>query len=106
MKKLPATERRDPASTRLDEMSVESILSLMNEEDRRVPESLAQIGVALRLLVEAWRSGGVGSTSAQGPAAVSPSLRRQNARPPSGRSLKRFSCCWPEVLPPRHALWR
>lgn len=62
MKELPATERRNPASARLDEMSVESILSLMNEEDRQVPEAVAgvlpQIGAAVRLLVEAWHSGG------------------------------------------------
>jgi N-acetylmuramic acid 6-phosphate etherase len=62
MRELPATERRNPASARLDEMSVESILCLMNEEDRRVPEAvgkaLPQIGAAVRLLVEAWRSGG------------------------------------------------
>jgi N-acetylmuramic acid 6-phosphate etherase len=46
----------------LDEMSVESILYLMNEEDRRVPEAVAralpQIAAAVRGLVEAWRSGG------------------------------------------------
>jgi N-acetylmuramic acid 6-phosphate etherase len=62
MKELPATERRNPASARLDEMSVEAVLRLMNEEDRRVPEAVAealpQIGAAVRLLVEAWRSGG------------------------------------------------
>ncbi len=62
MKELPATERRNPASARLDEMPVEAVLNLMNEEDRRVPEAVAealpQIGAAVRLLVEAWRSGG------------------------------------------------
>ncbi|MBA3490595.1 MAG: N-acetylmuramic acid 6-phosphate etherase [Rubrobacteraceae bacterium] len=62
MKDLPATEWRNPASTRLDEMPVEVVLRLMNEEDRRVPEAVAgalpQIGAAVRLLVEAWRSGG------------------------------------------------
>ena len=56
------TEQRNPASARLDEMSVESILYLMNEEDRRVPEAVAralpQIAAAVRALVEAWRSGG------------------------------------------------
>jgi N-acetylmuramic acid 6-phosphate etherase len=35
------TEQRNPASARLDEMSVESILYLMNEEDRQVPEAVA-----------------------------------------------------------------
>src|SRR5918998_4778431 len=62
MRELPATERRNPASARLDEMPVEAVLRLMNEEDRRVPEAVAealpQIGAAVRLLVEAWRSGG------------------------------------------------
>ena len=56
------TEQRNPASARLDEMTVEAVLRLMNEEDRRVPEAVAealpQIGAAVRLLVEAWRSGG------------------------------------------------
>jgi N-acetylmuramic acid 6-phosphate etherase len=56
------TEQRNPASARLDEMPVEAVLRLMNEEDRRVPEAVAealpQIGAAVRLLVEAWRSGG------------------------------------------------
>ena len=41
---------------------VEAVLWLMNEEDLRVPEAVAealpQIGAAVRLLVEAWRSGG------------------------------------------------
>jgi N-acetylmuramic acid 6-phosphate etherase len=56
------TEQRNPASARLDEMPVEAVLRLMNEEDRRVPEAVAealpQIGAAVGLLVEAWRSGG------------------------------------------------
>ena len=56
------TEQRNPASARLDEMSVESILYLMNEEDRRVPEAVAQalpqIAAAVKALVEAWRPGG------------------------------------------------
>lgn len=56
------TEQRNRASARLDEMSVESILYLMNEEDRRVPEAVAQalpqIAAAVRTLVEAWHTGG------------------------------------------------
>jgi N-acetylmuramic acid 6-phosphate etherase len=59
---LPTTEQQNPASLRLDEMPVESILRLMNEEDRRVPEAVArilpQIAAAVDLLVEAWRGGG------------------------------------------------
>ena len=43
-------------------MPVESILYLMNQEDRRVPEAVAealpQIAEAVGLMVEAWRSGG------------------------------------------------
>jgi N-acetylmuramic acid 6-phosphate etherase len=56
------TEQRNQASERLDEMSVEEILYLMNQEDRRVPEAVArtlpQIAEAVGLMVEAWRSGG------------------------------------------------
>jgi N-acetylmuramic acid 6-phosphate etherase len=56
------TEQRNQASERLDEMSVEEILYLMNQEDRRVPEAVAlalpQIAEAAGLMVEAWRSGG------------------------------------------------
>jgi len=47
---------------RLDEMPVEAVLRLMNEEDRKVPEAVAealpQIAAAVELLVEAWREGG------------------------------------------------
>jgi N-acetylmuramic acid 6-phosphate etherase len=61
--KRPAiTEQRNQASAGLDEMPVESILYLMNQEDRRVPEAVAealpQIAEAVGLMVEAWRSGG------------------------------------------------
>ena len=56
------TEQRNQASERLDEMSVEEILHLMNQEDRRVPEAVAQalpqIAEAVGLMVDAWRSGG------------------------------------------------
>ena len=62
MDELPTTERRNPASLRLDEMPVEAVLRLMNDEDRRVPEvvaeALPQIAAAVDLLVEAWRDGG------------------------------------------------
>src|SRR5829696_1132075 len=62
MDELPTTERRNPASTRLDEMPVEAILRLMNEEDRKVPEAvekaLPRIAEAVELLVEAWKQGG------------------------------------------------
>jgi|SRR5688500_9769867 len=82
------TEQRNQASERLDEMSVEEILYLMNQEDRRVPEAVAralpQIAEAVGLMVEAWRSGGVGSTSAQGRAAASRPWTQSSASPPSG----------------------
>ena len=59
---LPTTEKRNPSSWALDEMPIESILRLMNEEDRRVPEAVAgalpQIAAAVELLVEAWHGGG------------------------------------------------
>jgi len=59
---LPTTEQQNPASVRLDEMPLGSILRLMNEEDRRVPEAVAealpQVAAAVDLLVEAWRGGG------------------------------------------------
>src|SRR5829696_1712137 len=62
MDELPTTERRNPASTRLDEMPVEAILRLMNEEDRKVPEAVERvlpwIVEAVKLLVEAWEQGG------------------------------------------------
>jgi N-acetylmuramic acid 6-phosphate etherase len=59
---LPATEQRNPASARLDEMGTEEILLLMNAEDRKVPDAveraLPRIGEAVELLVEAWGAGG------------------------------------------------
>jgi N-acetylmuramic acid 6-phosphate etherase len=59
---LPATERRNPASARLDEMGTEEILRLMNAEDRMVPVAvegaLPRIAEAVELLVEAWEAGG------------------------------------------------
>jgi N-acetylmuramic acid 6-phosphate etherase len=61
-KELPATELRNPSSRGLDEMPVGTILRLMNEEDRRVPEAVSEalprIAAAVELLVEAWRAGG------------------------------------------------
>jgi N-acetylmuramic acid 6-phosphate etherase len=47
---------------RLDEMTVEDIVRLMNDEERRVQEAvtgaLPRIASAVELLVEAWREGG------------------------------------------------
>jgi len=62
MDELPTTEQRNPASTRLDEMAAGEIVSLMNEEDRKVPEAVEKasprIAEAVELLVEAWKQGG------------------------------------------------
>ena len=62
MNELPATEQRNPASARLDEMPVESILRVMNREDRKAPEAVAEamprITEAVELLVAAWRADG------------------------------------------------
>ena len=62
MEGIPETERRNPASARLDEMGTAEILRLMNEEDRKVSEavekSLPSIAEAVELLVRAWRGGG------------------------------------------------
>jgi N-acetylmuramic acid 6-phosphate etherase len=62
MAEPPATERRNPATTNLDAAPTEEILRLMNEEDRRVADAVAdalpRIAEAVELLVGAWRSGG------------------------------------------------
>jgi N-acetylmuramic acid 6-phosphate etherase len=59
---LPATEQRNPASARLDEMGTEEVLRLMNAEDRKVPDAveraLPRIAEAVEVLVEAWEAGG------------------------------------------------
>ena len=56
------TEQRNPASQQLDDLPVESILRLMSDEDRRVPEAISEvlpeIAAAVEALVESWRSGG------------------------------------------------
>lgn len=62
MDRLPTTEQQNPNSRWLDEMSVRGILRLMNEEDRKVPEAIAEalpsIAKAVDLLVETWQRGG------------------------------------------------
>lgn len=56
------TEQRNPLSLGLDRMSTVEILTLINEEDRRVPEAVAQvlpkIGQAVDLAVERLSRGG------------------------------------------------
>lgn len=57
-----ATEARNPATMRLDSMSVHEILLAMNEQDRSVPEAVAaalpDIEKAVDLIVLALQSGG------------------------------------------------
>lgn len=52
---LPATEQRNPASARLDEMNTEEILRLINAEDRKVSDvverALPRISQAVEILV-------------------------------------------------------
>ncbi len=59
---LQDTERRNPATHRLDELPVAAVLRLINEEDRRVPEAVSEalprIAVAVEVLVSTWRGGG------------------------------------------------
>ena len=59
---LPATEQRNPASTRLEESGTEEILRLMNAEDRKISDAvekaLPRIAEAVEILVEAWGAGG------------------------------------------------
>ena len=60
--KASITEQRNQASEQLDDLPIESILGLMNEEDRRVPEAIAealpQVEAAVEVLVKTWHSGG------------------------------------------------
>lgn len=62
MKINSGTEGRNPGSGGLDGMAVGEVLALMNGEDRRVPEAVAEamprIERAVDLLVEVWRGGG------------------------------------------------
>ena len=59
---LPATEQRNPASARLDEMGTEEILRLMNAEDRKVLDAvegaLPRIAEAVEVLAQGWGAGG------------------------------------------------
>lgn len=57
-----STEQRNPASMMIDAMSVEDILTLINNEDRRVPEAVGKeipyIAKAVELVVAALSAGG------------------------------------------------
>ncbi|HET7270630.1 MAG TPA: N-acetylmuramic acid 6-phosphate etherase [Rubrobacter sp.] len=95
MDELPVTERRNPASNRLDEMLVEDVLRLMNEEDRKVPEAvekaLPRIAEAVELLVAAWERGGrwiyVGAGTSGRVAAIDAAECPPTFGVPSGRVL-------------------
>lgn len=56
------TEKRNQKTTGLDEMSIRDILTIMNEEDAKVPvainESLGQIEVVVEKIVESFSKGG------------------------------------------------
>lgn len=59
---LSTTEAQNPRTRRLDAMSVEELLRVMNAEDARVPDAVArqipQIARAVELVVQALRAGG------------------------------------------------
>ena len=56
------TETRNVKSMRMDSMGVKEILMLINEEDKRVPESvqevIPEIEKAVKLIIEAFNNGG------------------------------------------------
>lgn len=56
------TEQRNPRTTEIDRMSTIGVLRLINAEDRRVPEAVAEVlpelALAVDLAVEALRGGG------------------------------------------------
>lgn len=59
---LTTTETRNPLTLELDRMTVVELLQVMNNEDRKVPDAIAQaipeIALAVDLVVDALRSGG------------------------------------------------
>lgn len=59
---LPATERRNPHSLNLDQLSIEEMVSLMLNEDEKVPAAIAnereKIGKAVRMITAAFKKGG------------------------------------------------
>jgi len=58
---LPATERPNPRTTRIDRLSTQEILARLNAEDARVPaavrRTLPQVARAVDAIVSAWRQG-------------------------------------------------
>ena len=59
---LGSTERQNPASARLDELPLADLLRVINDEDHRVPDAVAQalpeIERATELIVASFRAGG------------------------------------------------
>ncbi len=59
---LPATERRNPLSTKLDELSIEEMVSLMLSEEEKVPGAISKerdkIAAAVRLVTASFKKGG------------------------------------------------
>lgn len=56
------TERRNPNTMHLDQMSVRQVLELMNKEDQQVPEAIAealgQIEAAVETIIQSLKAGG------------------------------------------------
>ena len=56
------TETRNLKSMNMDSMSIKEILTLINEEDKRVPESIQEvipkIEKAVKLIIEAFNNNG------------------------------------------------
>ncbi|MFN7139512.1 MAG: N-acetylmuramic acid 6-phosphate etherase, partial [Limisphaerales bacterium] len=59
---LPATERRNPLSVNLDQLSIEEMVALMLSEDEKVPAAIARekekIAKAVRIITAAFKKGG------------------------------------------------
>jgi N-acetylmuramic acid 6-phosphate etherase len=59
---LPPTERRNPNSVNLDQLSVEEMISLMLREDEKIPAAIAdereKIAKAVRCITAAFKKGG------------------------------------------------
>ena len=56
------TEKRNPNTMHLDQMSVGQVLELMNKEDQQVPEviaeALGQIEAAVETIIQSLKAGG------------------------------------------------
>ena len=52
MKEIPVTEQRNPASYQIDTKSTAEILTIINNEDKKVPEAVAQAIPQLTRLVD------------------------------------------------------